>query len=245
LDLFPLHRPELHRLLTTGDAALTNAMGTPRVFNAGMTIIAQGAASDLVYRVHSGWAARMRIVDGGERQMIVVYLPHDLAGIKSMLLRRQPDAIECLTDVTMQTIGHAELSRLAESNYAVALRLMFQLGEDERRLHNWVTALGIGDAEQRLAIMLLEFRGRLHRLGFVKDETFRLPLTQRQIGEHVGLTVVHVNRILRRFRDEGIVSLSQRLAKIHDPEKLGEIARPLLDVFEVESPAFSGGPLQN
>jgi CRP-like cAMP-binding protein len=74
-------------------------------------------------------------------------------GIKSMLLERQPDTIECLTNARVRTIDHKRLLELVAQDHAVSLRVMFQLAEDERRLHNWVTALGKGSADERIATL--------------------------------------------------------------------------------------------
>src|SRR4051794_32246313 len=150
-NIYPLHRPELLATLASGDAAISAAMGPPQVFPPGHMLVSEGEPSDLVFRIHSGWAVRSRTIGSGKRQIICLFVPHDLAAIKSMLLERQPDAIECMTNVAVQAIDQATLYRLAATNHAVAVRLMFQLGEDERRLHNWVAALGKADAEQRIA----------------------------------------------------------------------------------------------
>jgi CRP/FNR family transcriptional regulator, anaerobic regulatory protein len=240
---FPLHRRELRLLLEHGDALLLDAMGPPQVFRPGDKLVREGEPSDNIFRIHSGWVVRARDLLQCKRQIIAIFLPGDLAGVKSMLLERQPDSVECLTDVAAQSIDYAALAELAQANYAVALRIMFQLGEDERRLHNLVSALGKADAEQRLADMLLDLRGRLHRLGFVKNDTFRFPLTQQQIGDYAGLTVVHVNRVLRRFRESEIAVVSKGTATILDSEALGRRAAFVQDVFERETPEFSGAAL--
>jgi CRP-like cAMP-binding protein len=66
----------------------------------------------------------------------MVFLPGDLIGIKSMLLERQPDTIECLSDAHVRSIDRRQLRELVAQDHAASLRIMFQLAEDERRLHN-------------------------------------------------------------------------------------------------------------
>jgi CRP/FNR family transcriptional regulator, anaerobic regulatory protein len=243
LENFPLHRPEFREQLVAGDAAIASAMQPPQLFRAREPIVREGDGCDFVYRVMSGWAVRCRSTSIGKRQIIAVFLPGDLCGVKSMFLERQPEGIECLTDVSAQAIEYGTLRGLARQNFAIVERLMFQLGEDERHLHNWGTALGRGDAEQRIATFMLDLRGRLHRVGLLKDDTFRFPMTQQQIGDHLGLTVVHVNRVLRRLREAGALAIHNGVVSILDSKKLGETAAPLQDVFERDIPAFSGGTL--
>src|SRR3954454_7165942 len=143
---FPLHRPELHTLLIQGEAAIRTLMGPPVRRRKGDVLINTGEESGTVYLLESGWVARTREIEDGRRQIIVVFLPGDLMGIKTMLMERQPDTIECLTDAHVRTIDQQRLLDLVARTHAATVRIMFQLGEDERRLHNWIAALGKGNA---------------------------------------------------------------------------------------------------
>jgi len=191
--------------------------------------------------LETGWAARTRIIEDGRRQIIAVFLPGDLMGVKSMLLERQADTIECLTDVSVRAIDYKRLLELSAAHHAVALRIMFQLGEDERRLHNWITALGRGNAEERIATLLLDLRGRLLHAGAIQGVAFHLAMTQQEIADHLGLTIVHVNRVLRRLREAGIFTLKgRRMATIDDLNRLADLAAPLQDIYERAAPEFGG-----
>ena len=205
---FPLHRPELRDLLKRGEATIREAMGPPGRRREGDVWSAPARKAErYTCWNRAGWhepaSSRMK------RQIIVVFLPGDLMGIKSMLLESQPDTIECLTDAHVRTIDHKRLLELVAQDHAVSVRIMFQLAEDERRLHNWVTALGKGSADERIATLLLDLRGRLHQAGLANGDGFRMPMTQQEIADHLGLTLVHVNRVLRRLRESGIVTVQR------------------------------------
>jgi CRP-like cAMP-binding protein len=191
--------------------------------------------------LEAGWVARTRQIEDGRRQLIVVFLPGDLMGIKSMLLERQPNTIECLTDAQVRTIDHKRLLELVEQDHAAGVRIMFQLAEDERRLHNWVAALGKGSADERIATLLLDLRGRLFQTGLASGNgSFRMPLTQQEIADHLGLTVVHVNRVLRRLRESGIVTVQRGVVTVEGATRLSRLAAPLQDIFERATPEFGG-----
>ena len=83
--------------------------------------------------------------------------------MKSFLIRQQLDSVHALTAVTALAIDHDRLRQLFQPEPSVALRIAFQLGEDERRQHNYVIGLGRASAAERIATMLLEFNGRLVR----------------------------------------------------------------------------------
>ena len=236
----PLHRPELREMLEQGDRRLLAAMTPPVACREGEALIRTGENSTAIYRLMSGWVARTRQLYDGRRQIIFVFLPGDLMGIKSMLLERQPDTIECLTNVSVRTIDHRALHELVAQDSAVAMRVMFQLAEDERRLHNWIAALGRGHADERIATLLLDLRGRLSRAGLATGEVFRLPMTQQEIADHLGLTLVHVNRVLRRLRESGVVTVNRGAVTIDELTRLSEIAAPLQDIFERSTPEFGG-----
>jgi len=238
---FPLHRPELLDALQRGDALIAAAMGKDRKrFKKGDEIIRTGERCETTCRLESGWVARTRLLDDGRRSIIAVFLPGELFGVKSFLLTEQPDSVHCLSNATVQSIHHDRLRTLFAAEPDVALRIAFQLGEDERRLHNYVIGLGRANAAERIAMMLLEVHGRLSRAGLAAKGAYPCPMTQQDMADFVGLTLVHVNRVLRRLREEGLATVSRGVVQIDDVHGLHKLARPVLDVFERSRPEFGG-----
>ena len=240
--VYPLLRPELRPAIDIGHQVLTEGMqARSRVLHAGTTIVHQDAPHDFVHLLHTGWTARSRILPDGTRQLISIFLPNDLFGVKALLMHTQPDSIVALTDVTISSINHKAALELAARDPNVALRVMFQLGEDERRLHNWSVALGRPGIE-RMALLLLDLRGRLERLGFLQGDGFHLPLTQQDVGDRTGMSYVHVNRVLKEMRERGVVTWRKGIVTIHDLPQLKKLALPLLDVFDRGAEGF-GPPM--
>lgn len=239
--VYPLLRPELHDAASRGHAVLSAAMrANIRHVAAGTVLIREEEPHETTYHVQSGWFARSRQLSDGDRQIIVVFLPYDIFGVKCMLMDVQPDSVVALSEGSVGTIYRRELRDLAARNPDVALHLMFQLAEDERRLHNWTIARG-RPALERTALMLLDFRGRLDRLGLLDGDSYRLPMTQQDIGSRLGLSYVHVNRTLRDLRERGVATVRNGTVQIEDLAQLRELSLPLLDVFEREERAF-GAP---
>src|SRR3954454_16577124 len=127
---YPLHRPELRDLLIRGEATLRQAMRPSGLRREGEALVSTGKESSTVYLLESGWVARTRKTEDGRRQIMMVFLPGDLMGLKSMLLERPPDTIECLTYCPVRTIDHERLLELVAHDHAVSVRVMFQLAED-------------------------------------------------------------------------------------------------------------------
>jgi CRP/FNR family transcriptional regulator, anaerobic regulatory protein len=242
---FPPPREQIQDRLEAGDRALGRVMLTRiRRLASREILIPAGKAHSSIYRLKSGWMSRTRLLPDCRQQIIMVFLPGNLLGLKTMLFDRQPDSIQCLGPATVQELGYKQALELARTDPDVSLRFMWQLAEDERRLHNWVVALGRGSAIERIATLMLDFRGRLMQAGIGGGDHFHLPMTQEQMADHLGLTLVHVNRTLRKLREEGVLTVRTRHVQIHDIDALALYAAPIQDIFERESKAFGGGAPQ-
>ena len=240
--IYPLLRPELRASLERGHQILAEGMqARSQLLRAGTVIVRQDEPHDFVHVLFTGWTARCRILPDGTRQLIAIFLPGDIFGVKSLFMHTQPDAVMALSDVTIGSINHKAAHELAAIDPKVALRLMFQLGEEERRLHNWCVALGRPGIE-RMAMLLLDLQGRLDRLGLLQGDGFHLPMTQQDVGDRTGLSYVHVNRVLRDLRERGVVTWQRSIVTIHDLSQLKKIALPLLDVFDRGAEGF-GPPM--
>jgi CRP/FNR family transcriptional regulator, anaerobic regulatory protein len=241
---FALHRPELHDSLVRGDEKIQALMkGSERTLRAAEVLIEANTEHRYVYRLVSGWTSRSRMFPDARDQCILVFLPGDLFAVKSMFVNRHMDDVLALADSVVQQIDHRELYRAYLSDGDIASRCTWQILEEERRLHSWVAGLGLGSADERLALLMMDFHGRLALSGTIPPDalSFSMPLTQVQLGQHVGLTPVHVNRVLRSFREQGILTVRNGEVRIDNMEKLSRLAYPLLDPYERKTPEYHGG----
>ena len=142
-----------------------------------------------------------------------------------------------------ERIDYRELHAAYVKDSDIATRCMWQVIEEERRLHSWVTGLGQGSAEERVALLLIDFRGRLILSGAIPEGSlsYPMPLTQSQLADHLGITPVHVNRVLRAYREAGIVTVRDGCVSIADLEALAHRAAALLDTSERGRSAYGGG----
>jgi hypothetical protein len=91
-------------------------------------------------------------------------------------------------------------------------------------------------------MLLVDLRGRLAVSGLIAPDalTFEMPMTQSQLADHLGLTAVHVNRVLKAFRRDGVVTIRDGMVSIGSLESLAERAYPLLDTHERTVPEYVG-----
>lgn len=242
---FALHRPELAATLLRGEEKIAALPGWERrTLRAGEVMIEADTEHGFVYRLHKGWTGRIRILPDGRSQYILIFLPGDLFGVKSMFVRRHPDAVETLSESEFAQIDHRRLRDAFDADSDIARRCVWQVIEEERRLHNWVVGLGRGSAEEKLALLLEDFRGRLVLSQTISPDAleFDLPMTQSQLGDHIGLSAVHVNRTFKILREQGIATMRGGRVTIHDLEALAQLGNPLLDYYERTTPAYGGEP---
>lgn len=228
---FASHRPEIRDNLERGEAKIREmAAHSVRSLKAGSTLIKAETDHQYVYRLRSGWAGRVRPIEDGRSAFILIFMPGDLFGVKSMFVNRHPDEVRALSDIEVEQIEQRTL-REAFTDPDVALRCAWQIEEEERRLHSWVVSLGRGSAEERIALMLVDFRGRLaaNRAEARALREFAVPMTQEEIADFAGISAVHVNRVLKSFRETGILTLKGGKCRILDANALARIAHPLLD----------------
>jgi CRP-like cAMP-binding protein len=240
---YALHRPELREPLDRGEAKIKALMAGSRITaRPGELLIEANTEHRWVYRLVSGWASRSRILPDARDQCILIFLPGDLFAVKSMYVQRHMDDVIVLADSVLERIDHQELLAAANADPDIAARCTWQMLEEERRLHSWVTGLGVGSAEERLALLLTDFHGRLALAGVIdrNASSFHMPLTQVQLGQCVGITAVHVNRVLKTFREDGVVTIREGEVRIGDLERLAKIAFPLLDTYERRTPEYVG-----
>ena len=106
----------------------------------------------------------------------------------------------------------------------IALCFTSLLVEARRRSEELAARIARLEAPERLAAMLVDLYDRLRRRRLIARSTFNLHLTQRQIGDHLGLTGEHVNRVLRWFAREDIALVQGYVVIIRDMARLRRLA---------------------
>ena len=195
------------------DLAAAFAASPPRVLKAGAGL--DDGPSRAIHRLRRGWACRLYDWPDARRAIVAVYLPGDMIGLAAAFSGGPAELAVAATPVTVETVE--AVSVLSQPQAAGCLARL--LGEQLRRIDRLAAAIARLDARRRVALLLLDFCARLGD-GTTAVLSYHLPLTQAQIGDHLGLTLVHVNRVLRSLRDERIVDLNRHVVVIRDLKRL-------------------------
>jgi CRP-like cAMP-binding protein len=152
-----------------------------------------------------GYAAKYKALRNGNRQTVNVLMQGDLVGIETLFGRAQYE-IETLTQCTVALIAASQLEALLSAHPTLTRTLWNDTLLDAAIQREWIVNLGRRDGTARTANLLCEMAHRHDQQGLAKREHFNVPLTQSQMADCVGLTPVHVNRVLRTLVHEQLVS---------------------------------------
>ena len=195
-----------------------------RAIKAAHHLFRPGEPCDAIYHLVDGWMLLYDLIDNGRRQILHFALPGALLGLCPG--RTAVYGAEALTDTTVCVIPHEKLAPLVEDHPGVGLRLFWTIWRERNLAYDHLSSIGQRPARQRVARSLLEIFVR-YRMQWPDQSTeeMHLPLTQEHIGDATGLTGVHVNRILRSLRADGILEFHYRRLRILNPDKLVDVAR--------------------
>jgi CRP-like cAMP-binding protein len=225
-------RAYFEHALRRGEEKIASLMsGTAVRLNVGATLVPAGPAPSYVYRLLEGWAYSARELGDGREQVTLTFLPGELFPIACVFFGAQRNVIRTATAGVVERIDVEQLRRAQAEDPDIAARCMQQLLEESQRLDQSLIGLGRGNAEARLAMFLLDLRDRLSggpTCG-ANAMVFPFPLTQRQVADHLGLTAIHVNRVLRVLRQEGVVTVRAGCVEIADIAALERRASAVTD----------------
>ena len=195
-----------------------------RTFVAGRDLVHQGQSDQAAYILASGWACSYKILPDGERQIIDFQIPGDFLGLRSVLLHMSDHSIEPITDIEVSEVMVGDLLDAFGKTPRLAMAVLWAASRDEAMVVEHLVDIGRRTAIERMAHFLLELGSRLALVGIGSKSGYQCPLTQYLMADGLGLSAVHVNRVLRQLREEGMVSFRDGLVVFENYNKLVDFA---------------------
>jgi CRP-like cAMP-binding protein len=187
-------------------------------------IVTPGDAVEHSCLIAHGLAARYDPMSDGQRQINLIYIPGDMSDLHSVVWPTAQWGIVALATTTVLHVPHRELRQLADRYPALALAFWRDCTVDASILAKWTGCLGRRKARSRFAHLLCEMAVRMEDVGLGTRESFVFEMTQSQLGDALGLTAVHVNRILQAFRAEHVIQTQRPIVSVLDWDRLVHIA---------------------
>jgi len=171
-----------------------------------------------------GLLARYKDLSNGQRQITHIHVPGDFADLHGYTLGYLDHNLITLTPCRIARAPHTGLLAITNRFPHLTRAFWFSTNLDASIHREWEVSLGRRNAIERAAHLLCEIQSRLLVVGAAEGDSFRLPITQNQFAECLGLTGVHVNRVLRELREAGLADFRGGRVTIHDRPGLEALA---------------------
>lgn len=199
-------------------AALSDTMRRNRMLNKGDAIYRAGDTFSGIVALRSGTAKLVHIDRSGNEAVISLMLPGELLGFDGLASGHHMCSLVALEPSSYCELPSLQLPQLSQSIPTIHSILLQRTGE---RFEESIRRLALiqRPADHRLAAFLLDLSARFHALGFSALE-FRISLTRQEIGNHLGLALETVSRLLGQFEALGLIVVQRKLICIVNPDAL-------------------------
>jgi CRP-like cAMP-binding protein len=239
---------ERHRLIlrldsTTGlteveRQALMDLPMTVRDIEAGQDIVRAGDRPQHCCLVLSGFVCRYVLLPDGRRQIMAFHPPGEIPDLQSLHLQVLDHSIAAMAATSVAFIAHEHMLRLTREHPGLMHALWRETLIDAATFRAWMVGLGRRTAHERIAHLLCEMTLRLEAVGLAVDGGFQFPVTQADIADTLGLSNVHVNRVLQDLRRDELVSWRRFTVQVLQWDALRDLA--LFDPNYLHLRAFAG-----
>lgn len=184
---------------------LERAAGEIKTFGPRQDLIREGDQPDYVHLVLEGFACRYKLLPDGERQIMAYLVPGDICDLHITILGEMDHSIGTLSACKIACLPRAAVEDLTENHGRINRALWWASLVDEAILREWLVGMGRRSADKQMAHLFCELFLRLQAVGLVTDNSYELPLTQDELGDTLGLSGMHVNRVLQQLRSENMI----------------------------------------
>jgi CRP-like cAMP-binding protein len=225
--MLSVHLKQLRRrsvVSTAEEAAVRGLVSETRRIAADEVIVRSGEYLDSSVVLIDGWLARSKDLPGGERQVTELHVAGDFADLHGFTLKRLDHDVVTLSECVIGIVPHERLGDVTHRFPGLATAYSISNNVDGAITRELALSLGQRSAIGRMAHLFCELYLRLDAVGRTRSNGYAFPLTQRELSECLGLTVVHANRTLQELRRRGLVELGNRHLTILNRRGLEGIA---------------------
>ena len=190
--------------LSTSDiSALETATALPRRYAARQDLIREGDEPGPMFVVLEGWICRYKILPNGARQIMAFLMPGDACDLHVRLLAEMDHSIQAVTPALVATVTRNEMHTIMQAHPGIAQAMYTAQLVDEGIMRAWIVSMGRRSSIERVAHLICELYLRALSIGMTHDSDFALPLSQLVLADALGMTAVHINRVLKELRLAG------------------------------------------
>ena len=226
LSSTPLVR-KLERIMTLSEdekQAATRLPMTIRAFQPHQDIVPDGDHLSQCCLIVGGWACRYRLLSDGHRQITAFNTTGDMPDLYGLHIPVMDHGLAALTASSVGFVPHKDMREFIAAVPNIAAVFWRETFTEMSTLREWIVGIGSRSALDRMAHLLCELYLKVHKAGLADGYCCDLPIKQQDLADALGLSCVHVNRILQELRGRGLITLRSGRLIIHDWDALAEIA---------------------
>jgi CRP/FNR family nitrogen fixation transcriptional regulator len=181
----------------------------------GTEIFGEKGPVEYLYQIKTGAVRGYKLLTDGRRQIMAFHLPGDIFGVENSGVHRY--SAEAIVETTVRLTKRHVLDENGDSASAVT-NVRRLVTDNLRHAETHMLLLGRKTSVEKVAAFLVEMDIRSTAAGVLK-----LPMTRRDIGDYLGLTLESVSRAMTQLSRCGALSFSgrsQRQIILQDREKL-------------------------
>ena len=218
----PDPHPLVHKLESIADLAPEERQAVldlpmrVQAIEADQDIVREGDRPSRCCLVLRGFTCRYKMTAPGKRQIMAFHIPGDIPDLQSLHLKVLDHSLGTITPCEVGFIRHEDVHDLVRRFPRIGDMLWRDTLIDAAIFREWMVGLGRREAYGRIAHLLCEVMTKLKAVGLADGVTCELPITQAELGDALGLSTVHVNRVLQDLRRENLISLNGGSLKVLD-----------------------------
>jgi CRP-like cAMP-binding protein len=222
----PLARKLAHYVaLDAGElAALGTFQRATQIIGPGTELAWEGQRGQKAFILSSGWVSSYKSLRDGSRQIVDFQLPGDFIGVRNVLFHTSEHSFETITDVALSEVSIEDLFEVFGAAPRLATAILWALSCEEAMVVEHLVDVGRRSALVRTAHFLLELGARLRLVGLASSDGYDCPLTQYLLADALGLSAIHLNRVLRQLREAGLLTFREGGVRFDDLDALVKLA---------------------
>jgi len=140
------------------------------------------------------------------------------------LLRTADHSFEALTDAVVSSVEAPRMLQTFSEFPRLGTAILWAASRDEAMVVEHLVSVGRRDASERTAHFFMELAERMNLIGRATQAEFDCPLNQYVLADALGLSAIHVNRVLRQLRERDLLTVHRGKVTIHDLKGLRKIS---------------------
>ena len=194
-----------------------------KLYERGDTILREDEEVRHLFTVLEGVLIRYRSLEDGRRQIVNFMFPGDLVGLQGAFDEPSSHSVEVLIPARLCVFDRGDFTHLVKHNPELGYDVTWLAAKEETALEGHIVSLGQRSAKERVVFLAVWLLDRAIATGLAHDNNvLDIPVTQSQIADMLGLSLVHTNRTIRALDREGLVEWSAREICVPDLEKAAD-----------------------